>query len=110
MIINLWNIQHYVYNRNKTFIILKLEKWWKIQPDEINHNPNWADIPDYPYRILVIGGSGARTTNVLLNLTENQPADLDKIYSYVKDPVESKYQLLINGREKVVIENHPFII
>ena len=71
MIINLWNIQHYVYNRNKTFIILKLEKWWKIRPDEINHNPNWPDIPEYPYRILVIGGSGARATNVLLNLTKN---------------------------------------
>ena len=22
-----------------------------------NHKPNWPDIPDYPYRILIIGGS-----------------------------------------------------
>ena len=29
---------------------------------------------------------------------------MDKIYLYVKDPFESKYQLLINGREKVRIK------
>ena len=22
---------------------------------EANHNPNWLDIPDHPYRILIIG-------------------------------------------------------
>ena len=32
-------------------------------------------------------------------------SDIGKIYLYVKDPFESKYQLLINGREKVGIEN-----
>ena len=26
---------------------------------EINHNPNWPYIPDHPYRILIIGGSGS---------------------------------------------------
>ena len=31
-------------------------------------------------------------------------ADIDKIYLYVKDPFESKYQLLINRRGKVGIE------
>ena len=34
--------------------------------------------------------------------------DIDKIYFYVKDPFESKYQLLINGIEKVgneILEN-----
>ena len=35
---------------------------------EINHNPNWHYIPDYPYRILVAGGSGSEKMNVLLNL------------------------------------------
>ena len=24
------------------------------------HNPNWLQIPDHPYRILIIRGSGAR--------------------------------------------------
>ena len=42
--------------------------------------------------------------NVLLNLTKHQRPDIDKIYLYVKDPLELKYQLLINGREKVGIE------
>ena len=35
---------------------------------EINHNPNWPYIPDYPYRILFIGGSGSGKANVLLHL------------------------------------------
>ena len=35
---------------------------------EINHNPNWPYIPDYPYRILLIGGSGSGKANVLLHL------------------------------------------
>ena len=43
-------------------------------------------------------------TNLLLNLIENQPY-IDKIYSYTKDPYESKYQYLINKREGVGI-NH----
>ena len=38
--------------------------------------------------------------DVLLNLTKQQP-DVDKIYLYVKDAFELKYELLINGREKV---------
>ena len=38
---------------------------------KINHNPNWNYIPDYPYRILIIGGSGSGKTKVLLNLIKN---------------------------------------
>ena len=72
---------------------------------EINHNPYWPYIPDHPCRILIIGGSGSGKTNVSLNLIKYQQPDIDKIYLYVKDPFESKYQLLINGREKVGIEN-----
>ena len=72
---------------------------------QINHNPNWCYIPDYPNRILIIGGSGSGKINVLLNLIKNQRLDIDKIYLYVKDPFESMYQLLINGREKVGMEN-----
>ena len=74
------------------------------QSVEINHNPNWSYIPDHPYKILIIGGSGSGKTNVLLNLKKNHQADIGDIYLYDKDPFESKYQLLINGREKVRIE------
>ena len=41
---------------------------------------------------------------MLLNLIKQQP-DIDKIYLYIKDLFESKYQFHINGREKVGIEN-----
>ena len=74
------------------------------QSVEINHNPNWSYILDHPYRILIIGGSGSGQINVLLNLIKYQRPDIDKIYLYVKYPFESKYQLLINVREKVAIE------
>ena len=48
------------------------------------HNKKWPFIPDYPYRILIIGGSGSRKTNPLLNLINVQD-DIDKIYLYAKD-------------------------
>ena len=59
------------------------------------HNPNWPEIPDHPYRILIVGGSVSEKTNALLNLINHEP-DPDKIFSYAKDPYETKYQLLIN--------------
>ena len=70
----------------------------------IEHDSKWAYIPDHPYRILIIGGSGSGKANALLNLINNQP-DIDKIYLYAKDPYEKKYQYLINKREKVGL-NH----
>ena len=30
------------------------------------HNPNWPNIPDHPYRILTAGGSGSGKTNKLV--------------------------------------------
>ena len=74
------------------------------QSCEINHNSNWSYIPDNPYRILIIGGSGSGKTNVFLNLIKHQRPDIDRIYLYVKDPFESKYQFLINGIENAGIE------
>ena len=70
----------------------------------IEHNSKWPYIPDHPYRILIIGGSGSGKTNALLNLINNQP-DIDKIYLYAKDPYEAKYQYLINKREKVGLDD-----
>ena len=75
------------------------------QSVEISHNPNWPYISDHPYRILIIGASGSAKTNVLLNLIKHQQPDISKIYLYVKDPFESKNQLLINLREKAGIKN-----
>ena len=56
------------------------------------------------YRILIIGVSGSGKTNVLLDLIKNKQPDINKIYLYVKEPFESKYQLLINGKEKLGIK------
>ena len=72
------------------------------------HNLSWPYIPDHPYRLLIIGGSGSGKTNALLNLINNQP-DIDKIYLYAKDPYEAKCQYLINKRERVGINrlNNP---
>ena len=56
----------------------------------INHNPNWAEIPSDPYRLLIIEGSRFVKTNALRNLTNHQP-DIDKIYLYAKDSHEAKY-------------------
>ena len=75
-----------------------------VNENETVHNKNWPYIPDHPYRILIIGGSGSGKTNALLNLIENQP-DIDKIYLYAKYPYEAKYQYLINKRESVGINN-----
>ena len=47
------------------------------------NNLNWPYIPDHPYRILIIGGSGSGKTNALLNLINNQP-DIDKIKIHKK--------------------------
>ena len=49
---------------------------------------------------------GSGKTYVLLNITKHQQLYVDKIYLYVKDAFESKYQLLINRITKVGIE-HP---
>ena len=64
------------------------------------HNEKWPYIPDHPYRILIIGGSGSGKTNALLNLIKEQD-DIDKIYLYAKDLSESKYKFLIKKREDV---------
>ena len=58
------------------------------------HNEKWPYIPDHPYRILIIGGSGSGKTNALLNLIKEQ-GNIDKIYLYAKDLSESKYEFLI---------------
>ena len=49
--------------------------------NKTEHNENWPYIPDKPYRILIIGGSGSGKTYLLLNLIENYP-DIDEIYLY----------------------------
>ena len=62
------------------------------------HNEKWPYIPDHPYRIIIIGGSGSRKTNALINLI-NEKNDIDKIYLYARDLSEPKYEYLIKKHE-----------
>ena len=64
------------------------------------HNPNWPQILDHPYRILIIGGSGFGKTNSLFN-TINHQSDINKIYLYANNPYGAKYQFLIKNHEDV---------
>ena len=66
--------------------------------NKLKHNPDCPYIPDHPYWILIVGGSGSGKTNALFNLINNL-SDIGKIYLYAKDLYEPKYQFLINKRE-----------
>ena len=54
------------------------------------HNPNWPEILDYPYRILITGDSRWGKANSLFNLISQQQ-DINKIYLYAKDPYKAKH-------------------
>ena len=45
------------------------------------HNPNWPQILDHLYRILIIGGAGSGKTNLLFNLTQSYFTVPRKYYS-----------------------------
>ena len=66
-----------------------------LQKNMKEHNPNWLQLPDLPYRILITGGCGSWKTNSLFKLISHKQ-NIDKIYSYIIDPYDVNYQLLIN--------------
>ena len=68
------------------------------------HYKKWPYIPDHPYRILIVGGSGSGKTNALLNLIKELD-DIDKIYLYAKDLSEPKYEFLIKKHEDAEIKH-----
>ena len=68
-----------------------------INENNKEHNEKWPYIPNHPYSILIIGGSGSGKPNTLLNLIDEQ-GDIDKIYLYAKDLSKLKYEYLIKNR------------
>ena len=54
--------------------------------------------------MLITWGSGFGKTYSLFNLISQQ-GDIDKIYLYVKDPYEAKYQFLTNKWESTVLKH-----
>ena len=68
------------------------------------HNEKWSYIPDLPYKILIIGGSGSGKTNALINLI-NEQKDIDKIYFYARDLSEPMYEYLIKKRKDAKIKH-----
>ena len=69
------------------------------------HNPNWLQIPNHPYRILIVGASASGKTNTSWNLIRQQP-DISKIYLYAKDLYEEKYQMSIHKHQGVYFKYH----
>ena len=76
-----------------------------INENNEDHNKKQPDIPDHLYRMLIIGGSGPEKTNALLNLIQGKAGQnlIDKIYLYLKDLNEPKYQFLIKKHENIGI-------
>ena len=70
-----------------------------LQNKTIDHNLYYPQLSDHPSRILITGGSGSRKTNSLFYLIHHQ-SDIDEIYLNVKNPFETKYQLLLNKCER----------
>ena len=68
------------------------------------HNEKWPYIPDHPYKIITVGGSGSGKTNALINLI-NEQNDIYKIYLYRRDLSEPKYEYLIKKGEDVGIKH-----
>ena len=60
------------------------QSWWYYKQKNRENNKKWPHIPDHPYIILIIDGSGSGKTNVFLNLI-NKENDIDKIYLHARD-------------------------
>ena len=68
------------------------------------HYEKWPYIPDHPYQILMIRGSGSGKTNALINLI-NEQNDIHKIYLYARDLNKPKYKILIKKHKDAGIKH-----
>ena len=72
--------------------------WYKKVPKKFllkAHNPNYKKHGiNLPFRMLIIGGSGAGKTQTLLNLIHNMNGTFNKIYVITKNKHEPLYEYL----------------
>ena len=73
-----------------------------------NKKKSCSENDDWPFRMLIIGPSGSGKTNTLLHLIDKFHP-IDKIYLYIKDTDEDKYQYLINKKEQALTKDTPKI-
>ena len=71
-----------------------------------NYDP---DLPQHPYRMLIIGPSNSGKTNILLNLIKHSK-NYDKIYPFAKKLDEPLYQRLTNHFRHNESEDHERIL
>ena len=75
-----------------------------IDENKTEHNEKQPYIPDHPYRVIIIAGSGSGKTNSLINLI-NEENDIDKTYLHAKDLSEPKYEYMIKKHEDAGIKH-----
>ena len=68
---------------------------------------NKSDDENWAFRMLITGPSGSGKTNTLLHLIQNlnKTTTVDKIYLYIKNLSEPKYEFLINNRKNAGIKH-----
>ena len=90
-----WN---YIKSIKKWFIslydIANNTYWCDSKKNSKVRDPNWPNILDHLYRVLIIG-LGLGKINTLLNLISRWP-DIDKKNLTEKDASKTKYELLTN--------------
>ena len=82
------NINDYYGNKNILIVFDDI-----ITDVMTNGHEKWPYIPDHPFKILIIAGSGSGKTNALINLI-NEEHDIDKMYLYARDLSGLKYEYL----------------
>ena len=86
-------------------MILKIINFDDVKEENIKeHNPNWPQIADHPYQLLITERSVSGKTSSLFNLISRQ-SDIDQIYLYAKDPFEAKYLFLFNKWESIDVKH-----
>ena len=54
-----------------------------VKEDIKRHNPDWPEMSDHSYRILIVGGFGPEKTGALLSLINHEP-DVDNFFYMLK--------------------------